>query len=207
VEAAPALSPAEPGTRWIGFGQADRQAAAAVRSRLPVRPAEQMAPGRDIGMVPGRHPGSDPAPYYPAGGSVHSAHRVAGRQDPSHPAGPGSESVGRSRRPAAARPRQEPIRGLRLTPQKAAIANDLFLLNSCLCNPLAQTGRPIRRPGLNCIDGASLSPSQVLTQPRGKSYSCRCATTPREGYNKVDKKRYSSFVLAQFLGHRPELRS
>jgi hypothetical protein len=160
-----------------------------------------MAPARDIGAVPGRHPDSDPAPCCPAEGSVHFVHRVAGRPDPSPPAGPESESVGRSRRPAAARPRQEPVRGLRLTPQKVAMANDLFLLNSCPYNPLAQTGRPIRRPGLKCIDGVSRSPSQVLTQPRGKSYSCRCATTPREGYNKVDKKRYSSFVLAQFLGH------
>jgi hypothetical protein len=41
----------------------------------------------------------------------------------------------------------------------------------------------------------------VLTQPRGKSYSCRCNRIWDEGYRKIGETRYSSFVLAQFLGH------
>lgn len=168
---APALRSAEPGircTRWMDFDQADTQAEEVVHSRLLVGLPGQVAPRLDTAAVPG----PDPAPHCPpaARESVHSAHRAADRPDPSYPAGPGLESVEPSR-PAAVPPRPEPKRDLHSAPRKAAMANDLFLLDSFPCNPPCPGWTPDLSAKAYCIDGVAHSPSLVLTQPYGKSYS------------------------------------
>ncbi len=180
--ALPAQAPENPGTRWVGSGQAGRRAGAAVRSLLPHQPTERLSPDSDTGLVPGSDPDrrsgqdieagldphSDPVPHYRAGESVHSAHRAAVLPDPSPLVD--RSGVGVCCAVCCADATKAGASTMLALSAPESTHCKRFLLFKSILKPPCPGDTPDRSARTYCIDGNAHSPSLFLTLFYGKSY-------------------------------------